>query len=383
VVSPLDPLSAFVAGVIGIVPRIVVTWVETRSRMRVEQFRADLAEAREQHNFERNLRLRYATANPSRIQSNAYDRVTPPTQQRSTAQGRTYTPPIPHQTRDSGRPAIVVASLPANADRSVTGVPHAIRRLLGEISGIEARAEVVPAVRVAASNVRGPADARALATTFGAQPTIVVYFTVSADRTLAAHAYLATVFGSTDGRLTQSFVVARYGRGSATPRVVAGTGDLPTYQHINLDALPDRSNEDVVAYTVTWFLLAVLDAYWRLKNGTDPGLLAQTKSVQPPVPPQRRVSNQFLPGAAEQRARLEQEASELAGAGFTVTAEEIDEQYVGMHARSAKVDVIFVVDATYPNTPPIVIRAGDTTIEIDDSDWTSECTLADIVEALQ
>ncbi|MFI5911131.1 hypothetical protein [Dactylosporangium sp. NPDC051541] len=325
----MDPLTAFVFGLVSVVPKIVLTWVETRSRLRVEQLRADLAERHEQRGFERSLRLKQA------------ERPTVP-QQRS---------------QTDARPAIVVAAVPTQADPSLAGVPDTVRRLLGEIDGIGARADVVPVERTAGGPVRSLAGARAAAERFAPQPAVVVYLTVNGATTTAL-AHLSTGFAAAGKAPAQAALIARYSWDD--------NGRGPAHRHINLAAVPERSAEDVVAYTVTWFLLALVDSYWQVKFGVDPGLLAQTRGES----------------AAERTARLEREAAVLAAAGYTVTAEEIADDYIGLHVEGPSGDVVFVVDADYPDTPPVTIIAGGSRIELGAADWTPECTLADIVEAL-
>jgi hypothetical protein len=374
-------IGPFLAGLASAVPRLVSSWIETRNALRVEYTRAHLNGLSEEH------RLRMAV----QLQRIELD----------TLLATTYPLGVPghvrSRVRGSGLPVILVSPPPPGASLPVGGAAERIEEILSEVQSIDRYGRVISGafVREAGQSryIDGENGARTIARSeFGLGPAILIYFEWRAQA-LSAHAYLSTVFGSVGGDSGFPFVVARYSRErrSNGPAVLARDGDLPSWHHIDLRALPEADPVDVVAYTVALFLLATIDAYWEMRTGQAPGLLAQARAgwggedVAAPRGPTNAVDttpppNGFLAGDPHRRARLEQDARQLAEVGYEVTAEELGAGYVGLHVRGMA-DVIFVVDARYPQAPPVVIRFGDTDIEIEPAHWSSECTLADVVEA--
>jgi len=293
----------------------------------------------------------------------------------------------------TGLPAILVSPPPPEAWRGSEGIAERIRELITGTERITDFAQMPSGVfRRDGAVVRfidGEMGARWVANTeFEREPAILVYFEHS-QHSLTAYAYLSTVFGSVGGDLSFPFTIARYVRTQpGGPAVSAKDGDLPAWHSINLAAFAGIEPAEVVAYTITWFLLAVVDNYWRLKSGIDPGLLAQfgvgegRATADRPRTEAITERAEFLPAAPSRRARLELDARQLADNGFEVTAEELDGGYVGLHVEGV-IDVIFVVDATYPDAPPAVIQVDGVDVSLDATGWSSECTLTDIVEALR
>jgi hypothetical protein len=397
----VDPLSGFLTGLIGAVPRLVVEWVKSRNTIRVERVRAELAEARDQQNFERTVRLRLLDADLRRRQPpppapmphvGAHGHRTEGRPANSGGSKRQKTPPprAPYpagapsrgsaRVGRSGTPAILIGDVPASGHDRVDEVPRRIEALLTEIRGFDARARVVHVAPPVAAAIRHASAARSAAMSFGGSPVIVVFFRAEADG-VAAYAHLSTVFDGNSA--AESFLVAHYTTHRSAGPVVPGDGDLPSWRRIDLSAVAEVPPADIISYTVTWFLLAVVDWYWTIKNGNNPGLLAQTY-VRGAGGPVRGSSPSDRPdwAAHERFTRLEREATELARVGYDVTAEELDGGHMGLHVTGESVDVVFVVGEGYPDHPPVAVHSGATDIVISDSDWNSECTLVEIVEAL-
>jgi hypothetical protein len=377
----MDPITiAFVAGLAKTVPGLVGNWLQTRSMVRVEYTRARIAETAAEANYRRWIE-----------------------QQRYTATIANYPLGAPGNLRalfpGSGqRPMILVSPLPPGAWPSLNDIPERVYELFNEVDKIGSYAQAISGAFVRDAGayrfIDGEVTARTIALhEFSRAPAIVVYFE-QGPRTLTACAYLSTVFRSAGGESSFSFVIARYvndPRSSGSAATPLG-GDLPAWRLINLDKFSPLDASAIVAQTITWFLLAAIDAYWTQKGMASPGLLALSGADPDgrysdmqgritPSPP-RGAAIQFLGDDADLRGRLEREGGQLAEAGFQVSAEELNSGYVGLHVRGSAKDVVFVVDRDYPNAPPVAIRAGGTPIEIDASDWSSECTLMDIVEAV-
>lgn len=372
----MDPITiAFLTGLARTVPGLVGDWLKTRNAIRVEYTRALITETA-------------AEAGQRRWRE----------QQEYTATIASYPLGIPGNLRRlfpmaGQRPMILVSPLPPGAWPSLNAIPERVHELFNEVekTGLYAQAISGAFARDAGTYrfIDGEVTARTIARhEFSLAPAIVVYFE-QGPRTLTACAYLSTIFGSTSGEPSFSFEIARYindPTSSGSPVAPLG-GDLPAWRLINLDKFSPLDASQIVAQTITWFLLATIDAYWTQKGAANPGLLALSGAV-PARGPERITPSlpenaliQFLGDNADLRGRLEREARQLAGAGFQVSAEELSNGYVGLHVRGAGKDVVFVVDSYYPDAPPVVIQADETPIEIDASDWSSECTLMDIVEA--
>lgn len=378
----LDPItSTFLMGLARSVPGLISDWLKTRNQIRLEYTRGWVNERGEQA---RHQQWRERTEYPAVLAS--YPLGVP---------GRLGT-----LFQTPGRlPLILVSPLPPGAWPSLEAIPERVHELLGAADKMRLYAQVVSGAFARDAGVSRYIDGEVAARTvagyeFSREPAVLVYFEQGV-RTLTAHAYLSTVFGSVGGESSFSFVIARYTRDPAcnVPPVTSLGGDLPAWRLINLSAFAPSDASDVVAQTVTWFLLAVIDAYWELKNGNNPRLLSSAGAVplsgHPAIPADRKpdhtteASIQFLGNYVDLRIRLEHEARQFAGTGFEVTAEELPDGHVGMHVRGRGKDVVFVVDSHYPDAPPVAIQVGEELIGIDASDWSSECTLMDLVEAIK
>ncbi|GAB2862654.1 hypothetical protein [Lentzea nigeriaca] len=356
----LELLTPFLGGLLGAVPNLVTSWVETRNAIRVEHVRAHLNEITEERRVQAAIRLHEAEL------------------ESQVAAG--YPLGVPGRLRSllpqSGLPTIIVSPPP----HPMPGLVELISELLHGVEGFARYATMPSGVFARDGGVQrfidGEVGARLVARSeFERRPVVIIYFEQS-DRSLTAHAYLSSIFGTTGGESGFPFMIAKYGKGSGFAR---RDTDLPSWHLINLAAVNDREPVEVVAATVSWFVLAVLDTYWDMSAAVKPDLLARTSAGQmigAHLPPAEHEP------ADEQFERVEREARQLAGLGYEVTAEKLGEGNIGLHVRGDQ-DIIFVIDSSYPVLPPTVIRSGDTDVHIDATDWSSECGLADIVEALQ
>lgn len=368
----LDVITPFILGLAKAVPGLVGNWIQTRNTIRVEYTRARLTETADQARHRRALELQEFAA-----LSQSYPLGTP---------GR-----LRSILNSSGLPTILVSPLPPTAWLSQSTVPIRVLELLGEIESIGAYAQPLSGafVQDIASRrfVDGEVGARTIARLeFGHEPAILVYFEQGVT-TLTARAFLSTVFGSVGGDTGFSFAIARYGKsGASESTATALGGDLPAWRIINLESFPDVDHAEVVAYTVTWFLLAVIDAYWTIRSGTPPGLLRSvgigSVSTGPACHETTTEPRHLLASDPIRHARVEQEAQRLAASGFEVTAEEVTDRHIGLHVKGLQKDVIFVLDDEYPQSPPARIQTAETSFQIEASDWSPECTLIDVVEAL-
>ncbi|HWD78532.1 MAG TPA: hypothetical protein VG497_06620 [Kribbella sp.] len=358
-------LELFLGGLVATVPKIVGNWLETRNAIRVEYVKAHMNTLAEERKVQTALRLR--EIDRERQQDAGYPFGVP-------GRLRTLLP-------GSGLPTIILSPPPPGAPGYVAGVEERIRELLAEVPGFDAYA-VVPSGVFARDNgvprfIDGEIGARAVAAEeFGKRPAVLAYFDTG-GRTFSAHAYLSTIFGTGDGQPGLPFLIAKYrpGSGDSSRR----DADLPSWHFVDPFATPHADPVDVVAMTVCWFLVSVVDTYWQHTAGLAPGLLglagAEAPAELPAAPDPAPVTEK------SQLARVESESARLVELGYAVTAEPIDGGYLGLHL-TGPADVVFVVDESYPELPPVVIRLGDTDVHIDAADWTAECTLADIVEAM-
>jgi hypothetical protein len=383
----MDPFTAalttaFLAGLCRSVPGLVSDWLKTRNAIRVEYTRARITESTEEARHRRGVEAQEYKATIASYPLGVPGKL------------RTLFP------MSGQRPLILVSPLPPGVWPSLNAIPERVQALFNEVDKIGSYAQAISGAFVCDAGthrfIDGEVTARAIAKhEFIREPAILVYFEQS-PRTLTACAYLSTLFGSVGGESSFSFVIARYinDPGSSIPAVTSLGGDLPAWRYINLDKLPPQVDaSDIVAQTITWFLLAAIDAYWALRAGSDPGLLISAGAVPPskdhvksasvtPNYTENDPALQSLINDPDLRDRLEREARQLAEAGFQVSAEEVSKGYVGLHVRGVGKDVVFVVGGDYPSAPPVAIREGETPIEIDAQDWSSECTLMDIVEAV-
>nr|WP_042177791.1 hypothetical protein [Kibdelosporangium sp. MJ126-NF4]CEL12771.1 hypothetical protein [Kibdelosporangium sp. MJ126-NF4]CTQ98457.1 hypothetical protein [Kibdelosporangium sp. MJ126-NF4] len=357
-------LELFIGGVIGVVPKLIGSWIETRNSLRVEYVKAHLNAVAEEQRLQTQIRLHEADL-----------------QHRSAQQ---YPLGTPGRLRAllpvSGLPTIVVSPTPPGSPRYMDGLDRRVRELLLNVADFRRYATIPSGVFAHDAGVTrfidGEVGARVIAEAeFGRWPAILVYFEPG-FRSLTAVAYLSTVFGDVDGSSGFPFPIATYQPGAG--RSVSRDTDLPSWHHIDPTATPGVDPLDVVASTISWFVLSAVDTYWQLTSGVRPGLLARSGAssvAEVETPPAVDVAEQ-----SSQLGRLESEAQRLVRLGFDITLEQLPGGYVGLHLSGPK-DVVVVVDESYPELPPVVIRIDNTDVHIGAADWTAECGLADIVEA--
>jgi hypothetical protein len=364
----LELLVPFLQGLVTAVPKMVGSWVETRNSIRVEHVRAHLNTLAEERRVQTAIRLHEAEL--TRQQAAGYPLGVP-------GRLRTLLP-------GSGLPTVIVSPPPPESPLRLDGLADRVRELVTAVDGFSSYAAMPSGVFARDAGVPrfldGEVGARTVADAeFAGRPAILIYFEPG-GRSLTARAYLSAVFGTTGGAAGFPFPIARYGMGLPGGAAAMRDTDLPSWHHVDLTAVPNLAPVEVAAATIGWFLLSVLDTYWQLTAGVTAGLLARSGAarmidVGPPAEPAEPIGLGRL-------ARLEFEARRLSGLGYRVAAEELPGGYAGLHLTGPQ-DVIFVVDASYPQLPPVVIRTGDCDVHIDAADWSAECTLTDIVEALR
>lgn len=341
--------APFISGLLTAVPQIVASWIEARAKVRVAHL---------QYQIER------------------------------------YPLGIPGQFRrvvgSSGLPTILLSD--HNDGRWPGEITPRIREFLGEFTAIGQYARIPSGAFARDDGVHRTIDGEVAARTiarseFRRDPAILIYFEPG-PTTLTAHAYLSAFFDATRRADGVVFLIARYGRsgGPGPAAVRARAGDLPSWQHIDLKAASAFAERDVVAASVTDFVLAAVDAYWRLRFGMTTGLRPGNRQIQPAAahsrPALTPIDDGLFADAPALRSRLEHEVRGLMNDGYTVTVEELPGGFTGVHVERPK-DVVFVVDGKYPATPPAWIRVnGSEDIPLENVAWSPEFRLADILEAI-
>ncbi|MFF0154036.1 hypothetical protein [Micromonospora sp. NPDC005203] len=167
----------------------------------------------------------------------------------------------------------------------------------------------------------------------------------------------------------------------SAPRAAAATpatGRLQTWSHVDLRQLDQYPPAEVVAYTVTWFVLAVTDAYWIEATGADPGLLARTGA-----PPAARVPNRRVPVTTATDGPWAADVQQLRAAGCRVTVVPLEQGRTGLQIVDGDTELMVVVDHHFPDAPPIAVHANRVPVELLAADWDRSRTLTQILEALR
>ncbi|GLZ40788.1 hypothetical protein [Actinokineospora sp. NBRC 105648] len=353
----LELLGSFLTGLFSAVPQAVTSWVEGRNAVRIEHLRNQFdAEAQE-----RSVRTarRMREIDLEFRQSESYPLGVP---------GK-----LGQLLSTSAVPILLVSPAPPRCPVDLDGVADRVVEILAGQSGFGGYA-TAPTGAFSRDGgtprfIDGDVGARVVAEAEFADrgPAVIVYF-VAGARTVTAHAYLSTVFGSVAGQDGIPYAIARYGRDGSGSTALRDA-HLPSWHHIDLDQFPAAAPVDVVAATTAWFLLSVVDAYWQLTTGAVPGLLAAVAAAHTTAPADSPV------------AVAEREAARLSALGYDVTAELIDGG-IGLFL-TGKHEVAIVLGADYPAAPPLAIRVDGVDIGISPANWSPECTLADVVEALR
>lgn len=300
-----------------------------------------------------------------------------------------------------GRPGILVSEPTGQGRRRFSDLPARVHDVLRETPGLDERALLCTGAfaadagvpRVIGGNVEAAEVARY---EFARRPGLIVYFE-SVGNGLVAEAYLAGVFDTADGSVGFPLVIARYGWGrpNGSSPVQSWESDIPSWRYIDLQEIQGQvAPADVIAHTVSWFLLSVVDAYWQIR-GVSSALLdgAASAYLAPPRAVGARSTGgpQGRPGgegmSPQLRTRLESDAQALSDSGYHVVIEQLPESggLTRLDVSGQGRSVAFVLGSGYPRTPPGVIVFGDAGpegIEVDDEVWAARPTLAGILEEL-
>ncbi|WP_091035120.1 hypothetical protein [Glycomyces harbinensis] len=363
-------LGPFIGGLAGAVAKMVGVWAEARMVSRVESARVQLAHTDRDSEYQHELRMH-----------------------RLRLEGRVASPAAPVRAAEvsvplhgSEVPIALVSAMPPGGEPAGPDVPRRVGQLLTGLSDLseylQLQSGLSPGNVARGRIVDGALGAKSIAAMeFTRKPAIIVFFDVSGGA-VTANAVLSTVFNAADGSPSLVFPIARYHRDGGGTAPLGG--HLPSWQGIDLDALPDRDPAEVIATTVSAFLLATVDAYWHLRTGLSPNLFARSgvgtllEGLDGAAP----VASE-PPAAANGAAwrRIESESGRLVVKGFGVEAEELPNGLIGLHA-SGPLDVRFVLAADYPRTAPLAVAVDGVEIEIAEKDWSPECSIIDIVEAV-
>jgi hypothetical protein len=280
---------------------------------------------------------------------------------------------------DDLRPAVLVSPL--------NEVSDLVHQALHDIGGFSAYAHLHTGGFVSDGGISrtiggsvGAAEIGALE--FPGHPAILIYFEESQIR-LNAFAYLGSVFPSSDGRMGFPLRIASFGSGGGPSAHT--NGSLPTWQYVNLDEIP-RPRAEVVAALVAWFIATCVETYWRLQGVTSLDLRTlPVGAMATPLPP-RALIDEVNSGSVF-GCRLQREALALLQLGLTrIETIEYGDNHVALLVSDDDLSVSFVLHSAFPHRPPEVFflnEAGHDQILLDETTWSPEHTLAEIVEAIR
>jgi hypothetical protein len=222
---------------------------------------------------------------------------------------------------------------------------------------------------------------------FPGRPAIIIYFEWDGE-ILSAFAFLNSLFPTVDGSLGFPMRVASFGwdPGPGAMSNLRGDDDLPTWQYVNLATTP-QSEGKVVAAVIAWFVLACLDSHWRARGVDDVDLLGEVFGLLPEV----------VQGAGERAAeeppiggvfayRLETELCELIQAGYEPEIASFADGQVALIVDLENHQIALVMTAAYPAEPPLVLMQSGgegERLDLDESAWSPDRTLLEIVESLR
>ncbi|GAA3685672.1 hypothetical protein GCM10022224_058070 [Nonomuraea antimicrobica] len=289
------------------------------------------------------------------------------------------------------RPSVLISPVPAGGRLAGNRVPGLVHEALRGVSAFAKFADLHTGSFVSDNGVpraiTGSVGAEEIgALEFPGQPAIILYFERDGD-TLSAFAFLNSLFPTVDGSLGFSLRVASFGWDQApgARHSLPGDGDLPTWQYINLAAAP-QPEDRVVAAVIAWFVLACLDSHWQARGVHDADLLGEVLQAAPdtaqtvPTPPEEPPLGEVF------GYRLETELGELIHAGYEPEVAAFTDQQVAVIVELEDSQVALIVTADYPATPPLVLvqsGAEGERLDLDESGWSPDRTLLEIVESLR
>ncbi|GAA0937530.1 hypothetical protein GCM10009550_04360 [Actinocorallia libanotica] len=284
-------------------------------------------------------------------------------------------------------PAILVSPVGGDGEFSGERIPGLVHEALRTVPGFDRYAELMTGafVRDADGRTRtiaGRVSAREVCSLeFSRVPAIVVYFEVGGDH-VNVFALLDAMFPTTRGETAFPLQIARFARDGGRSPHRAAAGDLPTWQHIDLDGVPDAADQTVAA-VIAWFLLSCLDLHWRLRGTAQVNLRGSLSglpagALAPLSGPEPDRSDVFA-------YRLERELRELAELGMTPEVTGFGDDRIALIVTTRIGEVSLIVDAAYPASPPLLIVPGPdgpVPVPVDAASWDPRRTLREIVESL-
>ncbi|MGW0810462.1 hypothetical protein [Nonomuraea sp. NPDC002799] len=291
-----------------------------------------------------------------------------------------------HQGAQNSNPSVLVSPVPAGGRLAGNRIPGLVHEALRGVPAFGSHAKLHTGSFVSDNgiprSISGSVGAEEIgALEFPGHPAIILYFEHDGD-VLSVFALLNSLFPTVDGSLGFSLPVASFGWDPGRAPSRPGSGDLPTWQYINLATTP-QPQEKVVAAVIAWFVLVCLDHHWRARGVGDVDLLGQilpeTWEQPPPRAAEPPVEDVFA-------YRLETELGELLHAGYEPEVTPFTDNQVALIVDLQDRQVALIVTAAYPAKPPLVLvqsGAEGERLDLDESAWTPDRTLLEIVESLR
>jgi len=369
----IELLVPFLAGIVTEVPRLVGVWVEQRNATRLAHTRevlisnaneSELLHARRLRDLEIEVQEagRYPLGGPGRVRGTLGPASVP----------TVLVSPVPPGSLVSG-------------DSAAGIVMEIVRTIDDHMDYVSVPTGAFPHEAGVARWIAGEIDARNIAVIeFAHRPAIIVYFDVT-PLSVTARAYLSTVFGTTDGTSTLTFTIARFTISHiGEPVMVPRGGDLPSWRTVELGAFSASHRYEVMGIAVAAFVVATVDAYWRIQHGRDPNLFEGGRMSELLdsliLDGMRSVPSIPRLAAALDRDRIEQDAERLVMMGFAVEAEDLGDGLTGLILQGP-LNARIVLDDRYPLTPPRALRIEEMDIDIRPDGWSPESSLVDVMEA--
>ncbi|MEU6790542.1 hypothetical protein ABZ907_02480 [Nonomuraea wenchangensis] len=295
-----------------------------------------------------------------------------------------------HRTSSNSLPSVLISPVAPGGRLAGNRIPGLVHEALRGVTAFPRFAKLRTGSFVSDNGVprtiAGSVGAEEIAALeFPGRPAIILYFERDGDG-LSVFAFLNALFPAVDGATGFAMRVATFGWGSplGTMHSLPGDGDLPTWQYVNLAAVPQPADR-VIAAVLAWFVLACLDQHWRIRGVHDAGLLDEVLRAVPDAGAPAATVRE--PPAGEVFGyRMETELGELVHAGYAPEIAAFTDSQVAVIVDLEACQVALVVTAAYPAEPPLVLvqsGAEGERLDLDASGWSPDRTLLEIVESLR